>query len=357
MGEGGFMASADNQKVKIDDQDGRGPVLIADDGLIGAKEARQTDLSRDAAGHPGSDDGADSETTGYDERIQALEVENTYLFDKRCHCPICDSTFSTKAVKTGKDRFIGTDEDLRPKHKNVDYVKYEVNMCPHCGYAAVGRVFDRLTPWQIQNLRTEIADKFAGENPHTGAYSYDYAIVRYKMALLTEMKKQSKISESAYLCLKLSWLYRGAYEEIVKYADEAKFGCLAEDEPNNSYSSFKDSYEEFEKFSGIKEDDLKKLSVRQMTAFKECRRNELLYRTQALQGFMKAIATEFPPICDMEEATLNYLVSELAYLCDDCEDAMHFGAFVLNSRMASPKVKDRERELIEKIKSKTAKKQ
>ena len=38
-------------------------------------------------------------------------------------------------------------------------------------------------------------------------YSYDVAIRRCKMALLSEMIVGTKISESAYLCLRLAWLY------------------------------------------------------------------------------------------------------------------------------------------------------
>ena len=33
------------------------------------------------------------------------------------------------------------------------------------------------------------------------------------MAMLTEMVTGGKISESAYLCLKLAWIYRGEIQE------------------------------------------------------------------------------------------------------------------------------------------------
>ena len=59
--------------------------------------------------------------------------ESDLLFDKKCNCPVCDSDFTYKQVRTGKARFIGTDDDLRPRYANIDTVKYDVIMCPICG--------------------------------------------------------------------------------------------------------------------------------------------------------------------------------------------------------------------------------
>ena len=53
-------------------------------------------------------------------------------------------------------------------------------------------------------------------------YTYDIAIKRYKMALLTAMTKPARGSEQAYLCLKLAWLYRGAAEELQQEVQRAK---------------------------------------------------------------------------------------------------------------------------------------
>ena len=45
-------------------------------------------------------------------------------------------------------------------------------------------------------------------------------IARYKRALLIAVKKPSKISECSYLRLKIAWLNRSMYEEIIKDKEE-----------------------------------------------------------------------------------------------------------------------------------------
>ena len=240
--------------------------------------------------------------------MAVMQEESAYIFEKKMECPICFKEFSAKQVKTGKARFIGTDDDLRPIHSGVDTVKYDVLFCPLCGYAAVSREFTNITSRQRKNILEGIANKFVGvENPE-GAYSYDDAIYRYKMAILTAMVKPSKLSEGAYLALKLSWLYRGALEELKE-----------QEEPNSKY--------------------LRAYSM-----------GEAYYKKEAYNGFTKAIASEMPPICGMDENTLNYLMSVLAYQCEDFDNSQRFAYAVLGSLGASEKIKNKVRELVEKLK-------
>ena len=44
------------------------------------------------------------------------EKEAEYLFDKNVECPVCDSTFRTRVVKTGRVRRLESDFDLRPHY-------------------------------------------------------------------------------------------------------------------------------------------------------------------------------------------------------------------------------------------------
>ena len=64
--------------------------------------------------------------------------EQDFLFEKTFTCPICEKDFKAKTVKIGKAKLVGTDLDLRPKYENIDMLKYDVILCPHCGYAALG---------------------------------------------------------------------------------------------------------------------------------------------------------------------------------------------------------------------------
>jgi len=40
--------------------------------------------------------------------------ETDYIFDKTIKCDVCGKEFKTKQVRTGKARFIGTDDILKP---------------------------------------------------------------------------------------------------------------------------------------------------------------------------------------------------------------------------------------------------
>ena len=134
--------------------------------------------------------------------------ETDYIFDKTIKCDVCGKEFKTKQVRTGKARFIGTDEVLKPLYEGIDTCKYDVILCPHCGYAAAQRNYGHLTPKQRKAIRENVEPRFKAKENETETYSYERAVRRCKMAMLTEMVTGGKISESAYLCLKLAWLYR-----------------------------------------------------------------------------------------------------------------------------------------------------
>ena len=71
--------------------------------------------------------------------------ETDYIFDKTIKCDVCGKEFKTKQVRTGKARFIGTDDILKPLYEGIDTCKYDIIMCPHCGYAASLRLFGHHT--------------------------------------------------------------------------------------------------------------------------------------------------------------------------------------------------------------------
>ena len=86
--------------------------------------------------------------------------ETDYIFDKTIKCDVCGKEFKTKQVRTGKARFIGTDDILKPLYEGIDTCKYDIIMCPHCGYAAIPRKYGKLTTKQRAMLRESVAEKF-----------------------------------------------------------------------------------------------------------------------------------------------------------------------------------------------------
>lgn len=229
--------------------------------------------------------------------------EEDMLFDKTFKCPVCDSDFKSKVVRTGKARMIGADADLRPKYEDFDPIKYDSIVCSHCGYAALTRFFSHISPAQIKFIRTNISPFFKGVNENLSLYSYDEAVTRYELALANSVIKKGRASEIAYTCLKLAWLKRGAAENL---------GDNVQD----------------------KEAELKKL-----------KNEEKQYLVKAYEGFSNAMAKEIFPICGMDEWTYVYLVAELGYECEDYTKSMKLLSDLVVAKNATPKLKDKAREL------------
>ena len=241
------------------------------------------------------------------------EKEAEYLFDKNVECPVCDSTFRTRVVKTGRVRRLESDFDLRPRHPDVDTIKYDVVSCPHCGYTALNRFFTELTRGQKMLIREGVCKKFhpaenSDEEEMVRPYSCDKAIDRYKLAFYNAIVKKGRASEKAYICLKISWLYRAQTEQL-----EAGQSAGAAEK------------------------------------IQTCRQQENAYYKQAYEGFIEAIASENFPMCGMDEHTVNYLVASMAYKLGHMDVASKLVSTILVSRTAGRTVKDRAYDLKEQI--------
>ncbi len=246
------------------------------------------------SGKPGSKDSAEQQEKPFD--------ENEMLLDKHAECPVCDKKFTYRAVKTGRARSVGQDVDLRPKYDKFDPLKYDVIVCPHCGYAAMSKYFVRLPAAQVKLVREGICGRVYGvaNNP---VLSYDDAIRRYKLAIASCIVKKAKDSEKAYCCLKLAWVIRGKKEslpvDIPEYDQENK--KLSRDE------------------------------------------NEAL--RMAFEGFINARQKESFPIAGMDETTIDYLLAVQAARLGSFDVAQKMISEILMSRSANNRIKDRARNL------------
>ncbi len=238
-----------------------------------------------------------------------LESETDFIFDKKVTCPVCDKEFLSKTVKASKARLIGMDRDLRPKYKFIDTIKYGVTSCPYCGYSAMNSAFSHVSSTQIKLIKAGICDKFRpdmSDVPET--YSYDYAMDKYKIALLTAVVKKSKVSEKAYLCLKMAWLCRGKIEEL--------------------------------RLHGLSTSDKEIV---------ETKKEEEYYYKQALEGFTKAVASEPFPICGMDQYTMDLLLAQINFVHKEYETASKLVGRILTSQSANRNMKDKALELKDDI--------
>ncbi|MDO5155882.1 MAG: DUF2225 domain-containing protein [Eubacteriales bacterium] len=235
-------------------------------------------------------------------------TEEECLFPKTYTCPICDGKFKSLAVRVGKLRSIGQDLDLRPLYKEVDPIKYDAIVCTHCGYASLSRYFNQVMPLQAKKLRAELKGNFEGLKSEGQKYSYDDAIMRYKMVLYSDVLGNVQNSRKAYTCLKLAWTIRGKLEREAMNISEKERKQLQEDEL-------------------------------------ECIQN-------AYDGYILAFSNEHFPMSGMDEVTLTYLVAELAFRIGKYKEALTFLSRILTDQNVASRIKDKSLDLKERIREK-----
>ena len=236
--------------------------------------------------------------TGYSEK------DTDYVFPKKFECPMCGNSFKNMTLKTGKARMIGSDDDLRPIHEGIDTVKYDVVMCPTCGYGTIARNFGPVTQVQKKFFREYDGPNFYPSGADSeSVLSYQMALDRYKQALCCSYAKQGPESEKAYLCLKIAWLLRGWRQ------------ALGEKKPNT-----RAALEEKEK--------------------------DFLMR--ARDGFKSANLKESYPLCGMDELTVDYLVASLHVTFGEYDEATKLISGVI-ARGGRSRIKERAHDLKDKI--------
>lgn len=246
--------------------------------------------------------------------VKKEAVEEDYLLDKTTKCPLCDKEFKTKIIKSSKAKAIEPDKDLRPRYQGIDANKYGATVCPRCGYAALNKFFVPLPSVQFNLIKEKISSNFDGKSFETddATYSYDMAIERHKLALINSVVKKGKISERAYICLRLGWICRG-YGESLDPAMEGYEAKLA-----------------------------------------DCKAKEDEFLKNALDGFLKAIMSEDYPMCGMDEATVDYIVTNLAVRFKKYDIASKTLGRIFASKTANKRIKDRaydlKAEIVEEIK-------
>ncbi len=234
-------------------------------------------------------------------------TETDFIYDKNFKCPVCDKTFSAKIMKTGRAKLKKTDFDLRPIYEGFVAEKYDVLLCPTCGYAALGRYFTTLLPTQTRLIKENITSNIVLTKYDDDTYSFEQAMERYKIALACAVVKRAKASEKAYVCLRLAWLLR-SYREFLE-GQEGDFTEL----------------------------------------MKELQAQEDEYETNAYNGFIEARSSEDVPIAGMDAVTLDYLLAQIAFKLKDYSNCSRMISGILTSPSANARIKDKVRELKEEL--------
>lgn len=233
--------------------------------------------------------------------------EKDLIYEKSFSCPVCEKEFTAKIMKSGKAKLISMDMDLRAKYEGIDSVKYDVELCPHCGYSALSRYFPNIGRAQAKLIREKISANVRLTQYNDVTYSYEQAYERYKIALACAVVKKAKASEKAYICLKSGWLMRGWRESLQEKGsqDTRLIGELAKQEDE--------------------------------------------YLQNAYKGFAEARQTEDFPMCGMDEITIDYLLAVLAARFKKYDIASKLISSILTSPMANSRTKDKARDLKDQI--------
>ena len=216
---------------------------------------------------------------------------DSYVYAKKFDCPVCGHNFKSNVIRESKIRVQSIDFDLRPICTPIDPILYNIIVCDSCGYSAVNKTFSKITNRQSEIILSEITPHFKPQ-PYPKEPEVEMAIERYKLALLNAIVKKAKDGEKAYICMKITWLYR------------------------------------------IKGNDLV---------------NEQRFADLTVKGFTSALANEYAPIMGLEEGTVLCLLGAFSMFLGQNESALKFLSELILYQNASDRLKERARDLKNEI--------
>jgi hypothetical protein len=205
-----------------------------------------------------------------------------FIYEKKYDCPCCEKEFLNYTVRASRAKFVRAESDLRNHFAPFDPLYYDALICTHCGHAAMTAFMGHVTEAQGAHVKDEITKRFKPKD-YPIAYTPEIAIERMKLALYTAVVKNVKISQQANICLKICWVYRDA---------------------------------------GDKE-------------------HEMMFAKKALDGFVKALEKEDPPIAGMEPDLVMYLVGDLFRRTGNSSEALKWLSRVISSHGVKKSIKDK----------------
>jgi uncharacterized protein (DUF2225 family) len=204
-----------------------------------------------------------------------------HLFDKQVICPVCNSHFKSKTVKSKSPRVVSKDSDFFIRYSVANPYFYDVLICNSCGYAAMRIDFEKLKIHKKELVFSNVTPKWKPRE-YPDILDEKLAIERYKLALLNALLLNLPDSTKAMISLKIAWMNRLL---------------------DNSTQ-------------------------------------ETLFLKQALEGFNNAYINEIFPIYGLQRDSLMYLLGELSRKLGNYQDALLWFSRTIVSTNSSHKVKE-----------------
>ena len=216
-----------------------------------------------------------------------------YIYMKNYNCPVCEANFNACVAKDSKLRRISTEFDLRPVYQPIEPMFYDVILCEKCGYAAYKDNFTSITALHARRILEDITPNFTAI-PYPKEPTIDEAIGRHKLVLLNMVVRKARDGERAFVCMKLTWLYR------VKGDIE----------------------------------------------------NEKTFARLTCEGFTKALAEDHTPPAGLSEMTVMYLIAAFSMFLEDYQRAIRILSDIITSPKTSKGMKERAMNLKDEIRDK-----
>lgn len=130
------------------------------------------------------------------------------FYDKEIKCPLCESKYTSKKIRSRYTRVKKVHTDFYTEYKDDEYnpYLYEVFVCPSCGYAHTDAFTEQILPANKKLLEDQLKN-WNGKD-YSGTRTMSEAIDTYKLAIISGNVKQEKNVVLAGLSLRIAWLYR-----------------------------------------------------------------------------------------------------------------------------------------------------
>lgn len=204
-----------------------------------------------------------------------------HLFDKQVICPVCNSHFKAKTVKSKSPRVNSKDSDFFIRYSVANPYFYDVLICNSCGYAAMRSDFDNIKTFKKDLVLSNVTPKWKPRE-YPDILDEKLAIERYKLALLNALLLNLADSTKAMISLKIAWMHR-----LLNNTDQEK-----------------------------------------------------IFLGQALEGFNNAYIYEVFPIYGLQRDSLMYLLGELNRKLGNYSEALQWFSRTIVSVNSSYKVKE-----------------
>lgn len=144
-------------------------------------------------------------------------MDDKILYLKKVKCPVCNNEFETSKIRSSRLRIEKKDTDLLTYYKTENPIKYNIFVCPECGFSAMEKRFVKMKSEQREIIKEKVSTKWVSRD-YSGYRSIEKALETYKISLYCGQLLQIGSYELGTICLRIGWLNR-----MIKNPEENKY--------------------------------------------------------------------------------------------------------------------------------------